>query len=198
MALLNNYYIFVEKEDVTHGVNVTSHPVEQGLDLTDNIKRQPLKISLSGEIVGKDATGKLANIVALHTNGKLVRYVGRNILNNAIVSDFKTSHPNTITGGCSFDMELTEIRIANSPYGSSSVGLQKVVTSTPKKSQRYYTVKKGDSLWNIAKSFYGNGTKWSLIYNANKEMIDKRNKGRVVDRYTIYPKQVLVIPNPEY
>ena len=30
-----------------------------------------------------------------------------------------------------------------------------------------YTVKKGESLWTIAQSHYGNGNKWKLIANAN-------------------------------
>lgn len=35
-----------------------------------------------------------------------------------------------------------------------------------------YTVKNGDCLWNIAKKFYGNGSDWTKIYNANKSAIE--------------------------
>lgn len=50
-----------------------------------------------------------------------------------------------------------------------------------------YTVKKGDSLWNIARKFYGDGSKYKTIYNANKNTIGSNpNK--------IYPGQVLKIP----
>lgn len=34
-----------------------------------------------------------------------------------------------------------------------------------------YTVKKGDCLWNIAKKFYGDGSKYTKIYEANKSKI---------------------------
>ncbi len=34
-----------------------------------------------------------------------------------------------------------------------------------------YTVVKGDSLWNIAVRAYGDGYKWTQIWNANKKMI---------------------------
>lgn len=37
----------------------------------------------------------------------------------------------------------------------------------------YYTVKVGDNLWNIAKKYLGKGVKCSLIYEANKEIIEK-------------------------
>jgi nucleoid-associated protein YgaU len=50
-----------------------------------------------------------------------------------------------------------------------------------------YTVVKGDSLWTIAKKFYGSGSKWKTIYNANTDKIKNPN--------LIYPKQVLKIPN---
>lgn len=49
-----------------------------------------------------------------------------------------------------------------------------------------YTVVKGDCLWNIAKKFYGNGSKYTVIYDANKSKIKNPN--------LIYPGQVLTIP----
>lgn len=53
-------------------------------------------------------------------------------------------------------------------------------------SNKTYTVQKGDCLWNIAKKFYGNGSKYTVIYNANKDKIKNPN--------LIYPGQVLTIP----
>lgn len=50
-----------------------------------------------------------------------------------------------------------------------------------------YTVVKGDCLWNIAKKFYGNGSKYTVIYNANKGVIGGNPN-------LIYPGQVLTIP----
>ena len=49
-----------------------------------------------------------------------------------------------------------------------------------------YTVVKGDSLWNIAKNTYGSGVKWTVIYEANKDIIKDPN--------LIYVGQKLVIP----
>lgn len=33
---------------------------------------------------------------------------------------------------------------------------------------RYYTMKKGDTLWELAVKYYGTGTKWKVIADANK------------------------------
>ena len=53
--------------------------------------------------------------------------------------------------------------------------------------QRTYTVKPGDNLWNIAISFYNDGIKYKQIYEANKSTIgDNPN--------LIRPGMVLIIP----
>lgn len=57
-----------------------------------------------------------------------------------------------------------------------------------------YTVVKGDCLWDIAKTFYGDGAKYPAIYNANKSLIDGDNVGTGNPLYTIYPSQLFTIP----
>ena len=59
-------------------------------------------------------------------------------------------------------------------------------TAASKPSGQNYTVKSGDCLWNIAKKYYGNGSKYTTIYNANRDKIKIPN--------LIYPGQVLWIP----
>lgn len=59
-------------------------------------------------------------------------------------------------------------------------------TAASKPSGQNYTVKSGDCLWNIAKKYYGNGSKYTTIYNANRDKIKNPN--------LIYPGQVLWMP----
>ncbi len=69
----------------------------------------------------------------------------------------------------------------------ATVKKKRAATKSPAPSKnKSYTVKKGDCLWNIAKKFYGNGAKYTKIYNANKSKIKNPN--------LIYPGQVLTIP----
>lgn len=56
----------------------------------------------------------------------------------------------------------------------------------PAPANRTYKVKKGDCLWNIAKKYYGKGSLYTKIYNANKDKIKNPN--------LIYPGQVFIIP----
>lgn len=70
-------------------------------------------------------------------------------------------------------------------YNPYSVNKKKVDEVKPS-STGFYIVKKGDCLWNIARKYYNDGTKFTKIYNANKSII-KNPK-------LIYPGQKLVIP----
>lgn len=63
---------------------------------------------------------------------------------------------------------------------------QRETTAAPEAGQTY-TVKKGECLWSIAKRLYGDGAKYSLIYNANQDTIGGNPN-------QIYPGQVLTIP----
>lgn len=61
-----------------------------------------------------------------------------------------------------------------------------VTSPAPVNQNKTYTVKRGDCLWNIAKKFYGNGSLYTKIYNANRDKIKNPN--------LIYTGQVLTIP----
>ena len=57
-------------------------------------------------------------------------------------------------------------------------------TTAPKNTT--YTVKSGDCLWNIAKKYLGDGSRYTEIYELNKDKIKNPN--------LIYPDQVLTLP----
>ena len=86
-------------------------------------------------------------------------------------------------------------------YGTKTVNI-KLTTTKPKAAAepqretnnspapaaaQTYTVVSGDCLWAIAKRFYGSGSKYTVIYDANRGVIGG-------DPNLIYPGQVLTIP----
>lgn len=96
-------------------------------------------------------------------------------------------------GDIYYSIELTEFRAIQTEIKQT---IQNTSASKAKAAQRpksekntskSYTVKKGDSLWKIAKAYYGNGAQWRRIYDANKSVIGKNPN-------LIYPNQKLVIP----
>ena len=61
-----------------------------------------------------------------------------------------------------------------------------------------YIIKKGDTLWNLAQQYYGDPTKCTAIYEANKEEIEraakKNGKSGSNGGYWIFPGQSIKIP----
>lgn len=96
------------------------------------------------------------------------------------------------SNGYSHSATLIKTDFGNSLKMSTSTSqkknTQKSVSSSSQanSAKRTYTVKKGDCLWNISKSFYGAGKEWGTIYDANTNQI--------VDPNLIYPGQELIIP----
>jgi nucleoid-associated protein YgaU len=89
--------------------------------------------------------------------------------------------------GTTPDQENREkiILAAGNVQGVDNVDDQLVVEA-PAAEPKFYTVVKGDTLWKIAASQYGNGAKYPLIFEANKPMLKDPDK--------IYPGQNLRIP----
>ncbi|HDX7592844.1 TPA: LysM peptidoglycan-binding domain-containing protein, partial [Clostridioides difficile] len=76
--------------------------------------------------------------------------------------------------------------------GRPSVKIEpKRVDSVNAPSNKTYTVKSGDSLWSICQKQLGNGSLYKKVYELNKTMLDKANKGKNLSKYTIYKGQVL-------
>lgn len=61
-----------------------------------------------------------------------------------------------------------------------------------------YTVVSGDTLWGIAKKFYGAGTKYTLIYDANSSLIEStaksHGKSSSDNGHWIWPGETFTIP----
>lgn len=187
MASLNGIFIFVNDEQLKRETEVSSHAVESGIEVTDNVKRQARVLSISGEIVGPDSAKNQAAITNFMDTGTLISYSGRNAMKNAQITSFSTSHPNTIWGGCSFSMELKEVRIAGNSYTPETTEESKEKSTTSENQQGgtqqiqktatgslkpvYHTVKAGDTVYNLVAATnapyksYGSTVKMTLDNN---------------------------------
>lgn len=192
MALINDTYVFVKTEDISREVTASSHPVEEGIDLTDHIRRSPLILSLTGEIVGNGYEDDVLQLEQLQKGGELIEYTGVNVLASALLTKFTTTHDGSVYGECQFSAELKEIRIASSPFseGSGNNAAQQIEEALVPAAQetpiRTHPVKSGDTLSGLAKSYYGNAALFPQIFNANRDKLSNPDQIRV--------GQVLVIP----
>ncbi len=81
------------------------------------------------------------------------------------------------------------ILIAGNIEGISKVNADQLVLLpeiAPEPESKFYTIQKGDTLWKIASTFYGDGSKYPSIVEANLEVIK--------DADLIYPGQNIRIP----
>jgi LysM repeat protein len=92
----------------------------------------------------------------------------------------------TLTGTAKNQEEREKIvLLVGNVEGTAGVDDQLTVAEVAPEAQ-YYEVQKGDTLWKIATHFYGNGSKYPVIFEANKPMLK--------DADEIYPGQKLRIP----
>lgn len=143
----------------------------------------------------------------LKTSGKPFQFIvcrrspaGKKLLNTNIkvsMEDYKI----TEDAGNGFDFKVKFKMKQWRDYGTKTINIQ-ISASRPRASaepqretsnspataaSQTYTVVKGDCLWKIAKRFYGNGSKYTVIYEANRGVIGGNPN-------LIYPGQVLTIP----
>lgn len=87
-----------------------------------------------------------------------------------------------------FSTKTVNIKMSGNSNPATTVQNMRAAGTNPSPSAvKTYTVVSGDCLWNIAKRFYGNGAKYTVIYDANKGVIGGNPN-------LIYPGQVLTIP----
>ena len=171
MAFTNGLYVHVVDEELTSDVEISSHPVEEGIDFSDTMKRNPSILSISGKIVDYPLPVMDGVYVRAYTileclkadkdAGRLITYQGRNICYNYQITSFSTTHPNTNTGGADFTMELQECRIAGNAYIETTPELVTDSTLNDGGTQQiekaettevYYAVKAGDCVWNLVEA----------------------------------------------
>lgn len=98
------------------------------------------------------------------------------------------------TGDVYFTLVLKQYKRITVPQEAGSVTVKEVSRPAPPSveetkpvsGQRTHTVVSGDTLWGIAKKYYGNGSLYSTIVTANP--------GKINDPNLITPGQVFIIP----
>lgn len=100
-------------------------------------------------------------------------------------------------GACQMKLDLHRV-VPRIKSASISIGKDEVGVLPDGKS---YTVVHGDTLWMIARRFYGSGIEYEGIYEANKGAIEDAAKGRGKKSsshgHWIFPGTVLQIPPKE-
>lgn len=147
----------------------TSKEIFQFIIIRENLSYSTnIKVSLEEYEIEEDAKNGLDVVVAVSL--KQYREFG--------IKTLKIETPTTTTTTSNTQTQTQTVTIEQPRETTNS--------PAPTSSQNY-TVKSGDNLWNIAKYYYGDGRKYTVIFNANTDKIKNAN--------LIYPGQVLTIPS---
>lgn len=157
-----------------------------------NGKVYPLKIG--GRRIGnfKWIITSISNdIKAFYKNGKITGAVASVTFKEYPYKKGKTAKKKVIKSVTS--SISTSKNSATSSISTTKTGTSGVKTFQKSKGYSTYTVKKGDTLWDLAKKYYGDGTKYTKIFNANKTKQDGFNIITHPDH--IEPGWVIKIPD---
>jgi nucleoid-associated protein YgaU len=170
------------KLKLTCNMGLLSFIKNAGAALIGGSKSEP-KAPQPATAPGDDAMKKLADSqMALKlTNHVASMELKVENLNIEVDDDKATVYGETVSQSEKEKIVLTIGNVA----GIASVDDRLTVAVQEPESQ-FYTVVSGDSLSKIAKNFYGNPGKYTVIFEANKPMLKDPDK--------IYPGQVLRIP----
>lgn len=96
----------------------------------------------------------------------------------------------TVSGAATTAVAIEKaVLMAGNVAGITSVNIDNVQLASGEKigaDDEFYVIQKGDSLWKIAEKAYGNGAKYTAIFEANREVIKDADK--------IFPGQKIRIP----
>ena len=92
----------------------------------------------------------------------------------------------TVSGKCDTQAEREKVVLALGNVAGIARVDDRLEVVKPEPPAQFHTVVAGDTLSKIAKKYYGNASKYPVIFEANKPMLKDPDK--------IYPGQVLRIP----
>ena len=141
-------------------------------------------------------------VVARTVNGKAK--IGSNTSFDVTLEDYTIKEDADEGFDFSVDITLKQYK----PFGTKIIVFKKKAATTKvdvkkqrdvkKTPSKTHTVKKGDTLWGIAKTKLGKGTRYKEIYSLNKNVIEaaakKHGKKSSSNGHWIYPGTVLKIP----
>lgn len=102
----------IQKEAITMSSKVTSAPMEDGSDINDHIVKDPEKFSLSGVII--DVSQGLDTLKSMWKQRDIIKYTGRNRIENLVITNLSFSYDKSNAKGCSFTANLQKVQISTS------------------------------------------------------------------------------------
>lgn len=181
MAKLGNYNLFVLSESPQFSVQTTSYPVEKGISLTDHVQPEPESLQIEVFLNGSGYQKTLDQLKNSMYKGELMNYAGRFIMLNVVIESISPVADASAKNGVMVSLNLKQIRVATTPYAKVAVKNARVKSATNAGQKQaisktnnnvvYHVIKKGDTLWEIAKKY---GTTVTNLRTLNPNVDEKK------------------------
>ena len=94
-----------------YNTEVSEHPIEDGASVSDHVALRPIQIAMNGVVAGEGAGEKIGRLRRWRNDRHRLRYSGRNIFKNYVISEFSSEHDARVGDGFRFRMVLQQVRI---------------------------------------------------------------------------------------
>ena len=101
----------VTEERPEFDTDVSDHPIEDGASVTDHVSLRPIAFPISGVVAGEGAGDKIGALRRWRNERHRLKYTGRNIFKNYVISALQTEHDAGVGDGFRFRIELQQVRI---------------------------------------------------------------------------------------
>jgi len=100
----------VTEERPEMNTEVSEHPIEDGASVSDHVALRPISISMNGVVAGEGAGDKIGKLRSWRNDRHRLRYTGRNIFKNYVISEMQTEHDARVGDGFRFRLVLQQVR----------------------------------------------------------------------------------------
>ncbi|NYV64656.1 hypothetical protein HYI36_05260 [Bacillus sp. Gen3] len=119
----------IKSIDLGESSDATDHALEDGEEISDHIKNDPITLNIEGVMLDKNHA-KLNKIRKYRQEGKILSFNYRAKLETVVITSFNPNYDSSIKDGYTFSMSLKQIRLAKKP---NTVKVSKKVNKQVKK-----------------------------------------------------------------
>jgi len=115
----------ITKVSMPESSTTTDHALEDGEQITDHVKSNPITISLTGNILD-DTEEKVLKLREYREKGEIIDFDYMTALKHVVITDFSRDYEAKIKDGYAFTMTLKQIKVAKvAKFVSVSVPVKK-------------------------------------------------------------------------
>lgn len=126
MIVLGNLILLVVKEETINESNqITTKPVEDGADISDHIRQDPVKIDLTATVAGDDAESIFQQLEEMRNAQEVFNYYGEQRLDpyeSMAIEGVSLSRNPQISNGHEIKISLKQVRVVEQKTTAVKLG----------------------------------------------------------------------------